>query len=278
MAIDYSRERILTIDPVLLRAMIRERTHHSVSVQLHHALAHGRRPSPDLGLQLRALLAVWEERGLPTDYPDLAWTRTVLDSAERASRGEAVDLSAYAWQNLAPREVAAMQRVIKERRSVRVWTDQEVPDELVDQILEAGLWAPNGCNLNPLRFLVVRDKNGPGLCRGNDGPPGPVHIVVCQDLRVFDAHPGYVVNPDMRQRNIVLEAGAVMSTMLLMAHALGLGGVWLTPSDAMRQRLRERFALADHIAILAFIDVGYPAITPIPPARIALDEAVLARV
>lgn len=50
--------------------------------------------------------------------------------------------------------------IVKKRRSVREFTEQEVPDELIDKILEAGIWAAHGCNVQS-----IRDKNEPGLSR-----------------------------------------------------------------------------------------------------------------
>ena len=44
------------------------------------------------------------------------------------------------------------------RRSVRKYTDQQVPDELLDQVLEAGLYAPTGMNTQNIYMVAVRDK------------------------------------------------------------------------------------------------------------------------
>jgi nitroreductase len=187
-------------------------------------------------------------------------------------------LSSFAWQPFDESKRAAASQLIHQRRSVRHWTDEQVPDWMIDEILQAGLWAPHGCNLCSLRFLVVREKNVPGLFRGSDIPGGPLHIVACQDRRAYYAQPGYVANPDLLENNRVLDCGAAMQNMLLMAHALGLGAVWLTFSGEMRQRLREHFALEDEIQIVTYLDLGFPAQMPMPPGRMALYEAVIVRV
>jgi nitroreductase len=70
-----------------------------------------------------------------------------------------------------------------------------------------------------------------------------------------------------------------MQNMLLMAHALGVGAVWLTfNSQAMKDRLREFFHLPDHIAILNYIALGYAALHPIPRGRHAIQEVIIGRV
>jgi nitroreductase len=170
-----------------------------------------------------------------------------------------------------------VERLLFERRSVRHWTEDEVPDGMIDAILRAGLWAAHGCNLNSLRFLVVRETHEPGLFRGADIPGGPVHLVACQDRRVYGVQPGYVKDPDMLEKNRVLDCGAAMENMVLMAHALGLGGCWLTFRNEMMARIRERFQLPAYIEIVTYLDVGFPQQTPMPPGRIAVQEAVLVR-
>jgi len=280
MMSDYARENLMAIHPTTLRAMIVERTHHTVEIQLYEALAKGKTLSPDRGDNVREMLAIWKERGLPMDSnsPDWAWVHALLDMANRLSKGEKVELSPFAWQLFDESKRAVASQLIRQRRSVRHWTDEQVPNWMIDEILQAGLWAPHGCNLCSLRFLVVREKNVPGLFRGSDIPGGPVHIVACQDRRAYYAQPGYVANPDMLENNRVLDCGAAMQNMVLMAHALGLGAVWLTFRHEMKQRLREHFELEDEIQIVTYLDLGFPDQTPMPPGRMALDKAVIARV
>jgi nitroreductase len=79
-------------------------------------------------------------------------------------------------------------------------------------------------------------------------------------------------------RNRLLDAGAAAQNMVLAAHALGLGGVWLTFSDAMLERLYARFQFPDEVKIVTYIDVGWPAQTPAPPYRLGLTETVLRRI
>jgi nitroreductase len=280
MKVDYSGENLMAVHPTTLRAMIVERTHHTVEIQLYEALAKGQPLSPDRGDNVREMLAVWRERGLPIDMssPDWAWVHTLLDMAERLSKGQAVGLSPFAWDPFDEGQRAVATRLISQRRSVRHWTKEQVPDWMIDQILQAALRAPHGCNLCSLRFLVIREENAPGLFEGSDIPGGPVHIVACQDRRAYYAQPGYALHPDMLESNRLLDCGAAMQNMVLMAHALGLGACWLTFRLEMRQRLREYFKLDDEIQIVTYLDVGFPAQTPMPPGRMALPETVIARV
>jgi nitroreductase len=277
----YARAKLMTLAPVTLRAMIMERIHHMVEIQLYEALAQGRPLRSAKAERVKELLAIWHERGLPLDWetPDWAWVKALLSMAERAGRGEPIDLTSFAWTDLDEYDRTVVNRLIYERRSIRHWSEAEVPDWMIDEVMRVGLWAPHGCNLCSLRFLVVREKNAPGLFKGSDIPGGPVHIVACQDKRAYQAQPEYVASPEMMQRNRLLDCGAAMQNMVLMAHALALGACWLTfDREEMRQRLRAHFELDDAIAIVTYLDLGFPAQTPMPPGRMALEEAVLGRV
>ncbi len=161
--------------------------------------------------------------------------------------------------------------IVRERRSVREFTDQEVPDELIDKVLEAGIWAAHGCNIQSIRYLVVRDKNEPGLFKGSDVPGGPVHLVILQDMRCYRA------NSFTPVRNQLLDAGAAGQNVVLAAHAVGLEGVWLTFNQAMCERIKERFDLPDYLRLVTYVDVGYGNQTPYAPQRWDVQDTILGR-
>ena len=48
---------------------------------------------------------------------------------------------------------------IRLRRSIRNYTDKNIPASVINQILEAGRWAPSGLNNQPWRFLVIKNKD-----------------------------------------------------------------------------------------------------------------------
>ena len=55
---------------------------------------------------------------------------------------------------------------IKTRRSIRKFTTDDVPNKMIEQILEAARLAPSGSNRQPWRFMVVKDRESrQALCR-----------------------------------------------------------------------------------------------------------------
>lgn len=276
---DHSEENLQEMEPAPLRSLIRYKAHKTMEVQLYNALLRGNRVSPELGSGVREMLEIWQERGLPTNAPDFEWIARLFDVIEQAQNDPQPDLPGSKITPITETERETVKRLIYERRSIRHFTDEEVPDWMVYEIIRAGLWAAQGGNLGNTRFLVVRESNQPGLFVGSDVRPGSVHIVVCQDLRCYRVIPTYERFRETYETNRVLDCGAAMQNMVLMAHALGLGAVWLTfNSQKMKDVLRAFFDLPEHIAIMNYMDLGYAAYQPIPRGRHNVEEVIIGRV
>jgi nitroreductase len=270
---ELTDEEFLSLDDTEFRARFRERTHHTFEIQTYAAANGNSSLQENQSATTKRLIRIWEKRNLPKNLPEYVYAQKLLGFAERLLKGEKVDLSEFTPYILTDKEQDAFFNVVYERRSVRHFTDQEVPDEIIDKILNTGLWAAHSCNLQSIRYLVIREKNEPKLFLGSDVPGGPVHLVVLQDERVYKANPRNPV------RNWILDAGAAAQNIVLATHALGLAGVWLTfTSEQMKDRFRKRFNLPDYIQIVTYVDIGYPNQTPYAPQRLDLEEAVLVRV
>ena len=55
-------------------------------------------------------------------------------------------------------ELGELEKLIKERRSVRQWTDRPVPDDLIRKAIELAIWAPNGGNFQGWHFVAVKNR------------------------------------------------------------------------------------------------------------------------
>jgi nitroreductase len=53
-------------------------------------------------------------------------------------------------------ELQALEKLVKERRSIRKWKKGDVPDELIKKAIELGTWAPNGGNYQGWHFIVIK--------------------------------------------------------------------------------------------------------------------------
>jgi nitroreductase len=276
---DHSEENLTKMEPAPLRSLIRYKAHKTIEVQLYNAIVKGKKLSPTIGQSVRRMLNIWKMRGLPMESPDFEWIDHLYKAVEQLNEGRKPDLPGNERVFLSGEDQENVKNLIYQRRSIRHFTDEEVPDWMVDEIIKAGLWAAQGGNLGNTRFLVIRESNEPGLLLGGDIPPGSVHIVVCQDTSAYKVIPTYERFKETYKKNQTLDCGAAMQNMVLMAHALGLGAAWLTfNSQQMKDKLRERFQLEDHIIIMNYIDIGFPNSQPIPRGRHNVDEVIIGRV
>lgn len=264
-------EELLAMDEVEFRARVRERSHHTLEIQVYATAYRGGTLRPQQADYTKHLLELWVKRGLSTDLPEYRYASFLVETADQLARGEKVSFDQFKTTRITPEIEKAFFTIVRERRSVREFTDQEVPDALIDKILEAGIWAAHGCNVQSIRYIVVRDKNEPGLFRGSDVPGGPVHLVILQDMRCYRA------NSFTPVRNQLLDAGAAGQNIVLAAHAVGLEGVWLTFSEEMCERLKTRFQLPDYLRLVTYVDVGYGDQTPYAPQRWDVKDTILGR-
>lgn len=265
-------EQYLALDEVQFHARFQDCICHSLAVDVYRAMQ-AREPVDEQKIhEAEHLCELWCRRGLSEEDDNFRYAQQILALAKDSAAGKAIDMSAYAAPAVDEADKEIMLRVIHERRSVRAFSDREVPDELLEKILEAGLYAAHSSNLQSIRYLVIREKNEPWLFRGSDIPPGPVHIAILQDERC------YLTNHEKALINRVMDAGAATTNILLAIHAHGLDGVWLTYIPENMERLRKRFNLPDYIRIVDFIDLGYGIQTPYPPQRPSVEERVIVRV
>lgn len=264
---------LLNMDEVEFRARMRERCHHTLEIQLYSCISQGKMLGPRQTQTADLFLRVWEKRGLSKDLPEYQFVSLLRAMADRVYAGETPDLREFAPVKLSEEALTGFENVLYERRSVRHWDwSRRVPDALIDKVLKAGLWGAHSCNLQSIRYCVVREETMPDVFRNSDIPGGPIHILILQDIRCYRA------NPMMPAYNKILDCGAAGQNIVLAAHAYGLGGCWLTfTSDQMRERVRSTLEIPPEYDLVTYVDVGYPNQTPAAPNRISVEEAVLQR-
>jgi len=166
----------------------------------------------------------------------------------------------------------AIVSAIKERRSVRRFTKEPVPDESVNRIVESGLWAPSGKNNQPWKFAILRD---PALKSALASftqyrsivEEAPVCIAVFLDhRRVYD------------RTKDVLAVGASVQNMLLTIHSIGLGGVWLGEILKNKEKVGELLGAGKELELMAVVALGHSrSKTQKDSERDSLDEKVFLR-
>lgn len=162
-----------------------------------------------------------------------------------------------------------MIELIRTRRSVRTFTGQPVTDALIEDVLEAGRWAPSGKNNQPWRFAVIRES---GIKERLSGLTHYARVVKAADVLIavfLDADACYDHTKDVQA------AGACIQNMLLAAHSLGLGACWLGEILRNGPEVGRLLQTPKGYELMALLAVGHPKETAHrPPARKPLSELV----
>jgi nitroreductase len=160
--------------------------------------------------------------------------------------------------------------LLKGRRSIRRYKPDPVPDDLLEQVLEAGRWAPSASNRQPWDFVVVRDEAVREAVAEHAAyffvkwahvEEAPVIIALCGDAsnRVYRT---------FLHEDIGLAGGQ----MMLQAAALGLGTCWIGGLD--RAAIGAVLKVPEGVEVVGLLTLGHPDEDPEPPGRRPLPEIV----
>lgn len=154
--------------------------------------------------------------------------------------------------------------ILKKRRSVRKYTDQQIPDEAIEQILSAGMLAPSGFGYKPWQVVVIRDPEVlSALVNCRKGGAKTLETATCA-IAVFS---------DTDKTDTYIEDSSLfMGYMHLMATSLGIGSVWLQirlrPSNqegvSSEEFVRSLLSVPENMAPEAILVMGYPETQPDP--------------
>ena len=157
---------------------------------------------------------------------------------------------------------------LKNRCSAKSYLPTQVEDGLLDQILEAGLYAPSGMNGQKVYCVAVRDQETRDLLsKLNAGIMG------------FDKDPFYgapcviVVLADPEHRTWVEDGSLVLGNMLNAAYSLGLGCCWIHRAKEVfdlpeGKALLRKWGLPEHFRGVGNCILGYPATEPVRKPRL----------
>lgn len=198
-------------------------------------------------------------------------------------------------------------QVIKDRRSIRKYTDEKVTEEDLRLILESARQAPSGENAQPWRFIVVKNqgnkdflsyvgKNGSGRrftgeflskqmqarfegLQDEEKKKAAFKKLTSGNVSAFvsEADVNILVLGKKDVWDAPFDTSAAIENMLLTVTSLGLGACWLVaPCIDVRDeiRMKNHFQVPDEFKIFAIISIGVPAKMANPRPRIPLTQLV----
>lgn len=153
--------------------------------------------------------------------------------------------------------------VISTRRSVRKYEKKEIPQEVLNQILEAGRQAPSAVNKQPIRFVVATDselnKNFSSALFNRFIKDSPLVIVGCADVKSM-----------LTGKWAVIDATIAFQNMVVAAWSLGVGSCWIGAFD--EEKVKQLLNVPKQWKVVALVTFGYPAEQPKPKKKKQIEE------
>jgi len=152
---------------------------------------------------------------------------------------------------------------IYSRRSIRKYENKDIPQEILQQILEAGRCAPSAVNRQPFRFVVVNDREiMKDFCDNLIArfvKYAPVAIVGCADVKSL-----------LTGNWAVVDTTIAMQNMVIAASALGIGSCWIGACN--EEKVKKALKIPDKWKFVALITLGYPAEQPKPKKKKPIED------
>ena len=159
------------------------------------------------------------------------------------------------------------------RRSIRQYTGEPISEEQLHTLLKAGFSSPSCMNSRSWRFIVVREQETfQAISKIHPYsrmlPQAGCGLLVCVDT-----------SSGVPFEYLVQDASAATQNILLAAHALGLGAVWLgvSPLQERVTGLQKLLDIPDEVKPITLVSVGHPAEERAAPDRYEADKVFFGR-
>ncbi len=153
--------------------------------------------------------------------------------------------------------------VILTRRSIRKYTDEKITDDHINLLVKAAMYAPTARNFQPCRFIVVKERTNLDrlaelLQHGKMLKQAAAAILISGDITA-----------EPTESYLVQGCAAATQNILLAAHSIGLGAVWLGiyPREQRIKDVSTFFNLPKAIIPVSIVSVGYPNEVRTQPER-----------
>lgn len=157
------------------------------------------------------------------------------------------------------------------RRSIRKFTSQDIPMEILGVVLDAGRYAPSAGNIQNWRFILVKDpankqRIAEACMQQLWIAEAPMVLVVYAETEKIKQFYG------IRGERLysVQNCSAAIQNMLLTAHALGLGSCWISAFD--EDMLKRALGIPGDLRPQAVLPIGYPDEIVPAPTRIDMED------
>ncbi len=173
--------------------------------------------------------------------------------------------------------MADFMEIIRERRSIRKYEEKDIPEDILNKVLDAVRWTPSWANTQCWEVVVVKDKTlkekiKETVPKTNPASKAiveaPVLLALCGKLESS----GYYKNKVTTKLGdwYMYDLGLATQTICLTAHSLGLGTVIVGLFE--HDRAKEVLKVPEGYELVSLIPMGYPAKKSSAPKRREISE------
>ncbi|MBK3517037.1 nitroreductase family protein [Carboxylicivirga marina] len=202
-------------------------------------------------------------------------------------------------------QVLSTKEAIESRRSIRQFKPEAINDSIIMELLESARLAPSGCNSQPWRFKIVKDKATKEQLQAlaydqKFVSQAPVVLVVCADVQgyidgrtsgvqdladigVFDNRLTTILNETTHKKSalgfnvlshsVAFNVAIAIEHIVLRALDFGLGTCWMKLMN--EQAIQQLFGWDNNIVPVALLPIGYPAEAPAPRKRVPIEDLII---
>lgn len=148
--------------------------------------------------------------------------------------------------------------LIKTRRSCRKYLPEQIKDEELQAVLEAGTYAPTSRGLQaPFIVAIQNAETRATLARMN------AQVMGVTSNPYYDAPTYVLVLAPAAANNPIQDGSCILENMMLAAHAIGLGSCWIHREREMFEtqegkKLMKEWGLPDGLMGIGALALGYP--------------------
>jgi nitroreductase len=169
---------------------------------------------------------------------------------------------------------------IKTRRSVRRFKPDAIPDDVMNEVLEAARWSPSWANTQCWEFVVVKDQatktrlSEEVLRQGNPAKHGVAEAPAVVVALGKEGIAGFYKDKPSTDKGdwFMYDVGVAMQNLCLAAWGLGLGTVHVGLMDAVKAQ--EILGVPAGTRVVALTPLGYPAVVGGSPPRKEIADFV----
>jgi len=176
-------------------------------------------------------------------------------------------------------------KLLFERASCRTFLDKEIPKHLLDEVIDAGLYAATGGNLQPYSIIKITNKDSKKRLvdeydMQNIVEKAPVDLLFCVDWR----HTGrwakannapFVATKSYRHFWIALQDTIICAqNICTAADSVGLGSVYIGTVESCFMELKSMFNIPEGVFPIVLLSLGYPTKYPSTSKKLGIEATV----